>query len=106
MQNIVGSKTLFNGAGEVNSNKEDCFFLKFKMHHWNPNFLKEREGKYPFQWALPRVLMLKYLDLKFASQPVSPKYRFCFCPRTHTYLPHHGSFFWRSAAGGSTLTPP
>ena len=28
--------------------------------------------------------MLKYLDLKFASQPVPPKHQFCFCPRTHT----------------------
>lgn len=94
MQNIMGSRSLFNRAGKVNSNKKAIrktdSFSSSKCITETPISLRNVRENTHFSEFHPCVLMLKYLDLKFASQSVPPKYQFCFCPRTHTYLPHHG----------------
>lgn len=86
----MGSTSLFNRAGEVNSNKKD-FLSQAQNASLKPLIsLRNVRGNTHFSEFCPCVLLLKYFDLKFASQPVPPEYQFCFCPGTHTYLPHRG----------------
>lgn len=64
MQNIVGSTSLFYRAGEVNSNKKDCFFLKLtaslKCITETPVSLRNVQENTHFTEFCPCVLMLNY----------------------------------------------